>query len=124
MEPKSFLIKVRRWQFALGCLIASFGILFVAYHTILSPIDSGLQLAPIRAQILSLRRDPRPNPKLSTQFDRNALAALKSFEDKMDSLKTDSSGCKLYHSIIRAHPGILDSAKQAEEYLHVQSALK
>lgn len=43
---------------------------------------------------------------------------VRAWERKMDSLRRDAHGRRTYDSILAARPGILDSAKKAQEFFY------
>jgi hypothetical protein len=43
---------------------------------------------------------------------------VRAWERMMDSLRLDAHGRRLYDSILAVRPGILDSAKKAEEFFY------
>lgn len=47
---------------------------------------------------------------------RRGLEAVRAWRRWMDSLQTTPAGEVVYDSIVRARPGLLDSAKEAEAY--------
>jgi hypothetical protein len=47
---------------------------------------------------------------------RRSLAAVRNWEQWMDSLRQTVGGAAIYDSILLARPGLLDTAKEVEEY--------
>lgn len=49
--------------------------------------------------------------------------AIRAVERVMDSLRRDSSGARVYDSILRARPGLMDSLGHAEHFFYLQDQL-
>ncbi len=73
-------------------------------------------------------RQPRPSipagqlylshpitPTVRPPVDPSSLAGIQQFRSWLDSLQTDSAGRKIYDSIRRQRPGLLDSLGQLEK---------
>ena len=72
---------------------------------------------PAGGVVLSPRRREKPPPFSQAHA---GWVIIRGWERKMDSLRLDSHGRRVYDSVLAARPGILDSAKKAEEFFHSQ----
>jgi len=76
----------------------------------------------IRAAPLILRRSDTGSygGRLGAPGNRDAarqgLEAVQRWQTWMDSLKRTAGGIAIYDSILLAHPGLLDTAKEVEDY--------
>lgn len=78
----------------------------------------------IRAAPLSLRRSDSGSlapgrglgPMENRAAARRGLEAVQRWQAWMDSLKRTAGGIAIYDSILWAHPGLLDTAKEVEDY--------
>jgi hypothetical protein len=59
----------------------------------------------------------------SLSGDRELAGALRVLLRRVDSLRCDSSGRRVYDSLVRARPGLLDSARVAERFYSLQELL-
>ena len=55
--------------------------------------------------------------------DRELARALRVLLHRVDSLRSDSTGRRVYDSLVRARPGMLDSARVAERFYSLQELL-
>jgi len=63
-----------------------------------------------------------PDPRVFRDArERERLgSAIRALLRRMDSLEADSSGRRMYDSLVRARPGLLDSARVAERFISIQ----
>ncbi|HEV2478078.1 MAG TPA: hypothetical protein VGS79_00380 [Puia sp.] len=61
---------------------------------------------------------PRYHEQLPLSQAHVGWVAVRAWERMMDSLRVDARGRRIYDSILAARPGILDSAKKAEEFFY------
>jgi hypothetical protein len=54
-------------------------------------------------------------PSVRPPFDPTSLAGIQKFQSWLDSLQTDTTGRKVYDSILQQRPGLLDSLGQIEK---------
>jgi hypothetical protein len=55
--------------------------------------------------------------------DRELVLALRLLLRRVDSLRNDSSGRRVYDSLVESRPGLLDSARVAERFYSLQELL-
>jgi len=55
--------------------------------------------------------------------DRELVQALRMLLRRVDSLRNDSSGRRVYDSLVESRPGLLDSARVAERFYSLQELL-
>ena len=61
---------------------------------------------------------------LRNEKERRLLgSAIRGLLRRVDSLEADSAGRRLFDSLVRARPGLLDSAKIAERYFSAEEFL-
>jgi hypothetical protein len=65
------------------------------------------------ARQLKLSRPTRPN--ILPPADPSALVGIQRFRSWLDSLQADTVGRRIYDSILRQRPGLLDSLRQFEK---------
>lgn len=58
-----------------------------------------------------------------TRGDREVAQALRVLLRRVDSLRNDSTGRRVYDSLVGARPGLLDSARVAERFYSLQELL-
>jgi hypothetical protein len=112
---------VGKWHFVLGCFLCMVGILFMARRSFRLPLDRVMHVEPIRAPAPGLWPDTTAR---SEEAEQRACLVLRHFEDFMDSLRKDAKGRASYDSVLESHPGIVDSAKEAEKYFYLQKLIK
>jgi hypothetical protein len=59
----------------------------------------------------------------SSGGDRELAQALRMLLRRVDSLRTDSTGRRVYDSLVAARPGMLDSARVAERFYSLQALI-
>jgi hypothetical protein len=57
-------------------------------------------------------------PSVRPPVDPSSLAGIQKFRSWLDSLRTDTTGRKIYDSIRQQRPGLLDSLGQIEKSFH------
>jgi hypothetical protein len=55
--------------------------------------------------------------------DRELAGALRMLLRRVDSLRNDSSGRRVYDSLVESRPGLLDSSRVAERFYSLQELL-
>jgi len=69
--------------------------------------------SPIPAQQLRLSHPILPSVR--PPVDQSSLAGIQKFRSWLDSLQADTTGRKVYDSILQQRPGLLDSLQQIEK---------
>jgi hypothetical protein len=105
---KGLFLRIRRLPFVIGLGIG-LGLLCFSVH---QTLHTALVARP--ARLLPL---PRAEPPAVAHAHEGWLI-IRAWERAMDSLRRDSSGKRVYDSILAARPGILDSARKAEAFYY------
>jgi hypothetical protein len=108
----------KRWLLYVFCAVC------VLYSTwlLLSPFRSvnnhvAIKAAPVTFPQQPLKEKHMQADELIAVEQYNRIHAFKLY---LDSLAKDSSGQKLYDSIVKTHPGLKDSLQKIEDYYQLQ----
>jgi hypothetical protein len=116
-SPDKLVIRIRRVPFLLGILAGMTLLGWSVNHSFHSGLLRGPHgVLPASPKMLTPpRRQEKPPPVARAH---EGWLAMRAFEHYMDSLRGDSSGRRRYDSILFVRPGILDSARKAEEFFY------
>jgi hypothetical protein len=79
---------------------------WIIYHALQQP------RSPIPTRQVSLSRPTIPT--IRAPVDPSSLAGIEQFQSWLDSLQKDSAGQRIYDTILRQRPGLLDSLRKLE----------
>lgn len=114
---RQLLVRVGRGPFVIGLLV---GAVALGWSVVRSYRGAVLRPSGVIAVPAGRLRDG----PVGVPYAHKGWLMMRAFEDRMDSLRKDSVGARVYDSIVRVRPGLMDSVRGAEEYYYLQDHLK
>jgi hypothetical protein len=108
----SLFVRIRRLPFVIFLGLGLGLVCFSVHQT----LHTALVARPVR-RLAPLPPFPRAESPPVARAHEGWLI-IRAWERAMDSLRRDSSGKRVYDSILAARPGILDSARKAEAFYY------